>query len=215
MKSRLTLAGIFIVATIACSPPPPPPSTTTTTTTTTSSSTPAATPAPAEAPAMNMAPPTTDEGMIQSAMSAAPQSIAKDASVITMEEKDGKMTTRELRKGTNGWTCIPDTPQSPGLDPMCVDQNGAAWAMAWLNHTAPPKGKMGFGYMLMGGSDASNTDPFLMKAAGDKWVDTGPHVMILNIGDSFAGYPTTADNTKVPYIMFPGTPYAHLMIPVK
>jgi hypothetical protein len=31
----------------------------------------------------------------------------------------------------------------------------------------------------------------------------------------FDGYPTTAANTKVPYVMFPGTPYAHLMIPVK
>ena len=39
--------------------------------------------------------------------------------------------------------------------------------------------------------------------------------MVLNIGDHFVGYPTTAANTKVPYIMFPNTPYAHLMIPVK
>jgi len=29
------------------------------------------------------------------------------------------------------------------------------------------------------------------------------------------GYPTTAENTKVPYVMFPNTPYAHLMIPIK
>jgi hypothetical protein len=80
----------------------------------------------------------------------------------------------------------------------------------------PPKDKMGFGYMLMGGSDASNTDPFAKTPnSADKWVDTGPHVMILNIGDRFAGYPMTADNTKRPYVMFPGTPYAHLMIPVK
>ena len=27
--------------------------------------------------------------------------------------------------------------------------------------------------------------------------------MILNIGDRFAGYPTTATNTKAPYVMFP------------
>jgi hypothetical protein len=30
-----------------------------------------------------------------------------------------------------------------------------------------------------------------------------------------AGYPTTAENTKVPYVMFPNTPYAHLMIPIR
>ena len=99
---------------------------------------------------------------------------------------------------------------------MCVDKNGMEWASAWMNHKDPPKGKMGFAYMLMGGSDASNTDPFATTPQpGTKWVDTGPHVMVLNIGDQFAGYPTTATNTKVPYVMFPGTPYAHLMIPVK
>jgi hypothetical protein len=99
---------------------------------------------------------------------------------------------------------------------MCLDKNGMEWADAWMHHKDPPKDKMGFGYMLMGGSDASNTDPFADKPnASDRWVDTGPHVMVLNIGDHFVGYPTTAANTKVPYIMFPNTPYAHLMIPVK
>lgn len=120
-----------------------------------------------------------------------------------------------LRKGTNAWTCIPDGP-SPGVDPMCLDKNGMAWADAWMNHKDPPKEKMALGYMLMGGSDASNTDPFATTPkSSDKWVDTGPHMMVMNIGDHFDGYPTTATNTKVPYVMFPNTPYAHLMIPVK
>ena len=70
--------------------------------------------------------------------------------------------------------------------------------------------------MLMGGSDASNSDPFATTPKpGSQWVDTGPHLMVLNIGDRFASYPTQATNTKVPYVMFPNTPYAHLMIPVK
>jgi hypothetical protein len=120
-----------------------------------------------------------------------------------------------LKQGTNGWTCIPDG-LSPGVDPMCLDKNGMDWANAWMNKKDPPKDKMAIGYMLMGGSDASNTDPFADKPApGGKWVDTGPHLMVLNIGDHFTGYPTTSANTKVPYVMFPGTPYAHLMIPIK
>ena len=166
-------------------------------------------PAPGVGP---VAPPTTDAAMVKSAMSAAPQSVAKDATIVAMDDK-GQMRT--IRKGTNGWTCIPDGP-SPGVDPMCVDKNGMEWVAAWMAHKDPPKGKMGFGYMLMGGSDASNTDPFATKPnAGDKWVDTGPHVMILNIGTQFDGYPTTPADTKAPYVMFPNTPYAHLMIPVK
>ncbi len=156
-----------------------------------------------------VAPPTTDADKIKSAMSAAPEAIAKDAAVMDMT------SMKTLKQGTNGWTCFPDGP-SPGVDPMCVDKNGMEWANAWMSHKDPPKGKMGFAYMLAGGSDASNTDPFATQPnPGGKWVDTGPHVMVLNIGDQFAGYPTTATNTKVPYVMFPGTPYAHLMIPVK
>ena len=156
-----------------------------------------------------VAAPTTDADKIKSALAAGPASVAGDATVMDM------VTMKVLRKGTNGWTCFPDGP-SPGTDPMCLDKNGMEWADAWMHHKDPPKDKMGFGYMLMGGSDASNTDPFADKPnASDRWVDTGPHVMVLNIGDHFAGYPTTAANTKVPYIMFPNTPYAHLMIPVK
>jgi len=156
-----------------------------------------------------VAPPTNDADKIKSAMSAAPAAIAGTATIIDMT------TMKPIRKGTNGWTCVPDGP-SPGVDPMCVDQNGMAWVDALMNKKDPPKGKMGFGYMLAGGSDASNTDPFATTPApGGKWVDTGPHVMVFNIADAFTGYPTTAANTKVPYVMFAGTPYAHLMLPVK
>jgi hypothetical protein len=154
-------------------------------------------------------PPTTDAAKIKSALSAAPAVVAKDATVMDMA------TMKVLRPGTNGWTCIPDGP-SPGVDPMCLDKNGMEWADAWMHHKDPPKDKMALGYMLMGGSDASNTDPFAEQPhSGDRWVDTGPHVMVMNIGDRFAGYPTTATNTKAPYVMFPNTPYAHLMIPVR
>lgn len=156
-----------------------------------------------------VAPPTTTPEKIKSAMSAAPMAIAQDATIMDMT------SMAVIRQGKNGWTCFPDGP-SPGVDPMCLDKNGLDWAHAWMSKKEPPKGKMGVGYMLVGGSDASNTDPFATKPnAGERWVDTGPHLMILNIGTSFDGYPTTAANTKVPYVMFPGTPYAHLMIPVK
>jgi hypothetical protein len=75
---------------------------------------------------------------------------------------------------------------------------------------------LGFGYMLAGGSDASNTDPVAEKPKdGEKWVTTGPHVMVLHSGDRFAGYPTTANDTTKPDVMYAGTSYAHRMIPVK
>ena len=77
-----------------------------------------------------------------------------------------------------------------------------------MGHTDPAKDKMGLGDMLAGGSDASNTDPFAtVPHTGDKWVETGPHMMLFNIGTRFDGYPTTAADTKVPYVMFHGTPW--------
>ncbi len=156
-----------------------------------------------------VAPPTTNPAKIKSAISAAPMAISQDATIMDMA------TMAVIRPGTNGWTCFPDGP-SPGVDPMCLDKGGMAWAGAWMSKKDPPKDQMGIGYMLAGGSDASNTDPFATKPnAGDRWVDTGPHMMVMNIGAHFEGYPTTAANTKVPYVMFAGTPYAHLMIPVK
>jgi hypothetical protein len=197
-RHSVLLVGLFAVA---CESSPPPATQT------------SATPPPAAASKGPVTPPTTDDGMIASAMSAAPDAVARDATIVAMNDK---MEMRTLRQGTNGWTCLPDMPATPGADPMCLDKNGMAWAGAWMSHKDPPPDKMGFGYMLAGGSDASNTDPFAKKpAAGDQWVDTGPHVMILNIGTRFDGYSTTPGDAKTPYVMFPDTPYAHLMIPVK
>jgi hypothetical protein len=98
---------------------------------------------------------------------------------------------------------------------MCLDKAGMEWAKAWMGKTQPPAG-VGFGYMLMGGSDASNDDPYATKPApGKKWVDTGAHVMIFNPGPMADTYPKSAEDPRKPYVMWPGTPYQHLMIPVK
>jgi hypothetical protein len=104
-------------------------------------------------------------------MSAAPEAVARDAAIMAVDAQ-GQMRT--LREGTNNFTCMPDNPQSPGDDPMCLDQNGMEWAHAWMTKTEPPEGRVGFGYMLQGGSDASNEDPHATAPAeGKEWVDTG------------------------------------------
>jgi hypothetical protein len=157
----------------------------------------------------------TDKQMIASAMSAAPKKVAKGATIVAMEA-DGKMRT--LREGKNGFTCMPDNPATPGPDPMCMDKNAMDWAHAWIGHKTPAAGKIGFMYMLAGGTDASNTDPYAAKPdANNNWVKTGPHVMIVGADASFYDmYPKDAKpDTSVPYVMWAGTPYQHLMAPVK
>jgi len=150
---------------------------------------------------------------VASAESAAPAAIAHNASVVTVDAK-GTMTT--IRKGTNGWTCMPDSPATPGPDPMCFDQNAGQWVQAWLAHKPPPANVVGLMYMLEGGTDASNTDPYATKpTAQNDWVKTGPHIMIVGSKDILAGHPSgQKPDTSVPYVMWAGTPYAHLMVPV-
>ncbi|KQZ81425.1 hypothetical protein ASD64_10590 [Mesorhizobium sp. Root157] len=155
-----------------------------------------------------------DAAMIKSAEAAAPAAVGAGASIYAMEA-DGTMRT--LREGKNGFWCMPDNATTPGPDPMCGDANSMEWAMAWIGKKDPPKGKVGFMYMLSGGTDGSNTDPYAMKPdEGNNWIETGPHVMIVNAMDLMQGYPTEPKpDTKQPYVMWHGTPYAHLMIPVE
>ena len=156
----------------------------------------------------------SQEQMIKSAEAAAPAAIGHDASVIAI---GGDGTMQELRKGSNGFTCMPDSPATPGPDPMCLDANALEWAKAWIGHKPAPEGKVGFMYMLATGSDASNTDPYAQEPVpGNHWIETGPHVMVVGAKGMMEGYPRTADpNTKQPYVMWPDTPYEHLMLPVE
>lgn len=157
----------------------------------------------------------TDKQMIASAMSAAPANVSKGATIVAMEAH-GKMRT--LRKGTNGFTCMPDNPATPGPDPMCMDKYSMEWVGAWVGRKPPAAGKVGLMYMLAGGTDASNTDPYAEKPApNNNWVKTGPHIMIVGADASFYDtYPKSPNpDTSVPYVMWAGTPYQHLMVPVK
>src|SRR5438270_115427 len=65
---------------------------------------------------------TAVQAKIKQATSAAPPDIAKDAGVMDWAATpNGPM--KELRKGTNGWTCMPSTPEQAttpaAQDPMC------------------------------------------------------------------------------------------------
>lgn len=152
----------------------------------------------------------TDQEAMEALKGAAPEAVLKDATILNMGA-DGQMTP--IKKGTNGFTCM----VVPG-GAMCADAAGMAWGEAWQKKAPPPQ-KLGFIYMLRGDNGASNTDPYATEeAAGNNWVKTGPHVMIVGAEakNMFAAYPreAKADPTK-PYVMWPGTPYEHLMLPVK
>jgi len=148
---------------------------------------------------------------IASAMSAAPSRIASAATIAEISP-DGKIVT--LRAGTNGFTCFPDDPHTPAPDPICADKAWGQWFEAWMAKKPPMIKQVGIAYMLMGSSDASNTDPFAMKpAAGQSWVVTPAHTMVI-VPDpkQLDAYPSDPKSGG-PFVMFKGTPYAHLMVP--
>ncbi|HET6307659.1 MAG TPA: hypothetical protein VFG12_10765 [Rhodopila sp.] len=150
----------------------------------------------------------SDQDYMKRVMTAAPPQIVEQATVVRMDEA----SMRTLRQGSNGWTCM----QANGV-PMCLDANAMEWAHAWQTH-GPATDKTGFIYMLAGDTGASNTDPFATQQTPDNhWVQTGSHVMIVGAAaKGMAGYPRTADaDPTKPYVMWPDTPYEHLMLPVK
>ena len=145
---------------------------------------------------------------IRSATSAGPRSVSDNAAVMAADAS-GKMV--QLRAGTNGWTCIPDEPSTPGLDPMCIDRNGMQWVQSLIAKAPKPANTApGLIYMLQGGSDISATDPFATKT--DHYVSSPAHFMIMWPYDAKAtGFATTPKKTGS-WIMWAGTPYAHLMV---
>ena len=164
--------------------------------------------------AADFKPPKTDAAKIANAMTAGPPSVSRNATIAEMGE-DGSM--KVLRKGSGAWTCVPDDPSTSGNDPMCLDPNAMEWLHAYMTK-APPPDKVGFIYMLKGGWDFSNTDPFATKPQDGKATITGPHVMVVGPAvKSIPGYDRTGEgaNTATPYVMWKETPYEHLMIPVR
>ena len=159
--------------------------------------------------------PSKEEAIVQSAMSAAPMAIAKDAAIVDYPTEAGEPLI-EIRKGTNGWTCFPDWQATPGNDPQCFDETWMQWNDAFMGGTKPNIAAPGIAYMLQGGSDASNTDPLAMKPPkGEEWLSTGPHIMILVPGKVDASRFPTTHHSGGPWLMWAGTPYEHVMVPVK
>jgi hypothetical protein len=154
---------------------------------------------------------------IADAMSAAPPAIAQHATILDRPATpDGP--PQLLRAGSNGWTCTPsnNTALEAGRpNPSCVDEQAQLWFEARSARQVPQLRAVGFSYKLMGDNGASNIDPYANGPAPDNhWVVTGPHLIIFvpNV-DDIADLPSDPTSGG-PYVMWQGTPYAHVMVPV-
>src|SRR5210317_972943 len=144
---------------------------------------------------------------IADALSAAWPGMAENATVVDWE---GNV----LREGSNGFTCMPTPPSLEGNAPMCMDSEWMEWADAWANRKDYAADKLGISYMLAGDGGASNVDPFAEGPTDDnEWIREGAHLMILASAELLEAFPADPNNGG-PYVMWKGTPYAHLMVPV-
>lgn len=158
---------------------------------------------------------TGNDVKIKSAKSAAPPSITENATIKDWPtEPGGEM--KVLREGDDDWTCLPDMPATSGNDPMCLDQPWMEWAEAWMSKSDFKASRMGFGYMLQGGSPESNTDPYAKGPTQDnEWItDPIPHLMIITPDEqTLEGLPTDPSQGG-PWVMWRDTPYVHIMVPM-
>ena len=145
----------------------------------------------------------TMEEKIANAMSAGPAPIAAEATILDYpEEGRGNWPDEvapelvELRAGTNGWTCIVDIPDTPGNDPMCLNETYFEVLMSNHNLVDAPSTGVGFGYMLQGGGP----------------IGSPPHMMVFvpESNGSFDAFGT--EPGPFPWIMFPETSQQHLMV---
>jgi len=144
------------------------------------------------------------------AENAAPASLSKNATVLN---RDGQV----LRIGTNGWMCLPDDPTTAGTDSICMNESWRNFMDALKNKKKPTYTQVGIAYMLQGDRPVSNTDPYATEPKpGDDWVEKlGAHIMVLVPDvDTLKSLPTNSKNGG-PWVMWAGTPYAHLMIPIE
>jgi len=155
------------------------------------------------------------QAQIASAMAAGPASITDHATIMGSDSMDPNAAPVVLREGSNGWTCFPDAPSTPSSDPMCLDKTFMGWLDALVAGTKPNTQVVGIAYMLQGGSDASNTDPYATgPEAGNEWITSPAHVMIIMPGEIDQSVYSTDPLSGGPFIMWAGTPYEHLMVPV-
>jgi len=149
----------------------------------------------------------TVQAKIARAMSAGPAEVASSAKIV---DTDARGNAVVLREGTNGFTCMPGNPKAIGEPPMRVDAASLQWfADAKAHKPRPTNTVPGITYMLAGATQRSDSDP------NDKTstpIEVGPHWMIMWPFDPKAtGLPTTHKATGA-YIMWAGSPYAHVHV---
>ena len=156
----------------------------------------------------------TKEQIMQIVMSAGPENVSGDATIIS---HDGTL----LKQGSNGWVCMPGTPPNENVNPMCVDPAWQKWLQEYMKGTMglsyeydPNQATFGMSYMLVGDVPVDNNEPFNTDQSKGVWVAEGPHLMLLLPHELLKDLPT-APYAGGPYVMWEGPEFVHVMLPLE
>ncbi len=158
----------------------------------------------------------TDAERIAEASRAAWNEITKDATFLDWPEEPGE-EFRVLREGTNGWICLPDFPRDDDyFEPHCLDDEWMDFIKAFIGGNPPATKRVGLAYMLNSQWAASNTDPVAKGPTPDnQWHEGGSHLMLIVPDPAMLSwFPTEPAPEGGAYVMWPDSPYVHLMIPI-
>jgi hypothetical protein len=152
----------------------------------------------------------SDAAYTKKAEGGAPSWMSKDARIARLA-KGGEVTV--VRDGSNDFTCA-SVPEM-GIPAVCADKNGWDWmTSAMAGKDKPSIGEPGVAYMMQGGTHFETADGQIMMEPSSKThnVKEPPHWMLLWPFDPAKSGLPTYPNTGGAYVMFAGTPYAHVMI---
>ena len=159
--------------------------------------------------------PVTDADKIADASRAAPAELVAEATFLDWPSEVGG-DFRVLREGTNGWICIPDYPGDAYDEPHCLDAEWLDYMKAYMAGAPPTTKRVGLAYMLNSRWAASNTDLAATEpTAVNQWHEGGSHLMLIVPDPAMLDWFTTEPTPEGgAYVMWAGTEYAHLMIPI-
>jgi hypothetical protein len=149
----------------------------------------------------------TTQAKIARALSAGPTEVTKRARIV---DTDAQGHTVVLREGSNGFTCMPGNPKVVGEPPLCADAASLQWFADFKAHKPKPTNAVpGITYMLAGATQRSDSDPYDQTSEP---MAIGPHWMIMWPFDpQTSGLPAAYKPTGA-FIMWAGTPYAHVHV---
>jgi len=143
----------------------------------------------------------TKEVQMARAIAAGPKRVT-DAARIVGSDAQGK--TMVLREGKNGFTCVPGNPKVVGRPASCSNEAARQWSADLAAGIPSPTNTVaGFIYMLAGATE---------RGESGSTITVGPQWLIVWPFDPKATGLSATKKDSGAYILWAGTPYAHLHI---